>query len=88
MDRRPHGFSSVGVGLTISGGGEWGWAHDKKDSARVVLIRAARICSTRGPFFRAPCDSFPPGNRELFSGGMRHTLEGNRRRVYNDIIMT
>jgi len=43
--------------------------------------------AARGFAFRAPRDSFPPGNRELFfSGGVRHTLEGNHR-VYNDIIM-
>jgi len=75
-------------GLTISGGGERGWAHDKKDSARLVLIRAARM-QHAGPVFRAQRDSFPSGNRELFfRWRVPYTLEGNHRRKNNDIITT
>lgn len=32
-----------------------------------------------GLVFCAPRDSFPSGNQELFSDGVYHTLEGNRR---------
>jgi len=78
IDCRPRGFSSNLRGFNDLRRRERGWAHDKKDSVRLVLIRVARM-QHAGPVFRAARDSFPSGNRELFSGDVSHTLEGNHR---------
>lgn len=88
MDCRPHAASSVDAGLTISGGRGARMGSRKKGlSPRDIDSRGAYV-QHAGPVFCAPRDSFPSGNRELFSGGVLHKLEGNRHRVHNDIITT
>lgn len=77
MDCRPHGFVCW-RGFNDLRRKESEDGFTKKELGASGIDSRGAYMQHAGLIFCALRDSFPSGNQELYSGGVYHTLEGNR----------